>query len=841
MWPDLIDRTGAPGVWSPPTSMTDRPQVRGKFVFLRDDKRYIRGVTYGPFRPGLGGSEYREERRVDRDFAAIAMNGFNAIRTYTVPPIWFLDCAGEHGLAVMVGLPWEQHVAFLEDRSTARAIEARVRAGVRACTGHPSILCYAIGNEIPASLVRWYGPRKVERFLERLDGAARAEDPEGLFTYVNYPSTEYLQLPFVDLVAYNIYLEDPGALEAYLARVHNLAGEKPVLVAEVGLDGHRNGEDVQAEVVSREVRTAFATGCAGAFVFSWTDEWHRGGDDVVGWGFGLTRADRQARPALAAVARAFSEAPFPPQASLPKISVIVCSQNGAGTIRQCLDGLQRLEYPDIEVIVVNDGSNDDTGAIAAGYQVRVITTENHGLSSARNAGLEAATGTIVAYIDDDAFPDPHWLTYVAASFTGADHVGVGGPNIPPPGDGIVAECVAAAPGGPIHVLLSDREAEHIPGCNMAFRRDALLAIGGFDPQFRVAGDDVDICWRVQERGWTLGFSPSAAVWHHRRDSVRGYWRQQRGYGRAEALLERKWPERYNAAGHLTWSGHVYGSAPARRPPWRRWRIYQGTWGTAPFQSMDRSPQGSLGALPAVPEWYLLIAVLAVLSLVGFLWSPLFLALPLLVVVVSATLVQAGLRAARAVAASGEQSRLRGSARWSLTTLLHVIQPLARLSGRLGHGLTPWRRSAARRISLPRRRTHWLWSERWQEPTETLGRLEEALRSERAVVQRGGPYERWDLEVKGGTLGAVRILMAVEEHGGGRQLVRFRSWPWTPPLWLATLAIPVSLSTAAAIDGALVASALLGLGGLLLAFGVVRQCAAASGSVLLALQQEGSQP
>ena len=116
----------------------------------------------------------------------------------------------------------------------------------------------------------------------------------------------------------------------------------------------------------------------------------------------------------------------------------------------------------------------------------------------------------------------------------------------------IAECVASSPGGPVHVLQSDQEAEHIPGCNMAFRRDCLQEIGGFDEQFRVAGDDVDVCWRIQERGWKLGFSPAAMVWHHRRNSLRTYWKQQKGYGKAEALLENKWPEKYNAAGHITW-------------------------------------------------------------------------------------------------------------------------------------------------------------------------------------------------------------------------------------------------------------------------------------------------
>src|SRR5207344_3247708 len=143
----------------------------------------------------------------------------------------------------------------------------------------------------------------------------------------------------------------------------------------------------------------------------------------------------------------------------------------------------------------------------------------------------------------------------------------------PSGDGVVAECVSHAPGGPVHVLVSDTEAEHIPGCNMAFRRAALEAVGGFDPNFRIAGDDVDVCWRLQERGWTLGFSPAAMVWHHRRNSVRTYWKQQRGYGKAEALLERKWPQKYNSVGHLSWGGRIYGQGISLPLGLQRGRIY----------------------------------------------------------------------------------------------------------------------------------------------------------------------------------------------------------------------------------------------------------------------------
>ena len=194
-----------------------------------------------------------------------------------------------------------------------------------------------------------------------------------------------------------------------------------------------------------------------------------------------------------------------------------------------------------------------------------------------------------------------------------DFVGIGGPNIPPAGDGAVAECVANAPGGPIHVLLTDREAEHIPGCNMAFRREALEAIGGFDPRFRVAGDDVDVCWRLREQGWRLGFSPSAMVWHHRRDRIGAYWKQQQGYGRAEALLEQKWPAKYNVAGHARWDGRMYGDRLARVFGWPRGRVYQGPWGSAPFQSIYQPSASVLSSLTMMPEWYLIIAALGALA------------------------------------------------------------------------------------------------------------------------------------------------------------------------------------------------------------------------------------
>ncbi|HEV8439108.1 MAG TPA: glycosyl transferase, partial [Methylomirabilota bacterium] len=172
---------------------------------LGDEKLWVRGVTYGTFRPGADGTPYPVRSVVERDFAAMAANGFNTVRVYTVPPRWLLDVAASRALRVMVGVPWEQHVTFLDDRRQVRDIERRVRAGAREVAGHPALLCLAIGNEIPAPIVRWHGAHAIADHLERLYEAVKEEDPDALVTYVNYPTTEYLELPFLDLVCFNVY------------------------------------------------------------------------------------------------------------------------------------------------------------------------------------------------------------------------------------------------------------------------------------------------------------------------------------------------------------------------------------------------------------------------------------------------------------------------------------------------------------------------------------------------------------------------------------------------------------------------------------------------------------
>ena len=786
-----------------------RPMVKGRFIYLGEKKFYMKGVTYGTFRPDANGDLFPPSDTVSADFRQMAESGINSVRVYTVPPRWLLNLAHNAGLRVMVGLPWEQHLTFLEKRQQGKEIIRRVTTEIRSIAQHPAILCYAIGNEIPASIVRWYGKKKIEDFLKEMYLAVKAIDNLALVTYVNYPPTEYLQLSFLDFFCFNVYLESEDRLNAYLMRLHNLAHERPLVMAEIGLDSQRNGVDKQAEVLDWQIQNTLYSGAAGVFVFSWTDEWYRGGYEIEDWDFGLTTRERQPKQALERVAQAFDQELIQPDKEYPKITVAICTYNGASTLQECLEGVFALNYPDFEVVVVSDGSTDATEVIVQGFECKLIATSNQGLSSARNTAWQHATGEIVAYLDDDAYPDPDWLTHLAHTFMNTDFAAVGGPNIPPPDDKDIAVCVAQSPGGPNHVLISDQVAEHIPGCNMAIRRDVLEGVGGFDPTFRVAGDDVDMCWRIQEKAWEIGFHPAAMVWHHRRNKIRTYWRQQKGYGKAEALLEKKWPQKFNPLGHLDWGGKLYGSGLRHALLHPRWQVYHGVWGTGFFQSLYERTPGKWPSLPLMPEWYLLLAGLMGTGLLGFIWTPLKWVFLLFAIGLILTIFQATRNVF--VHDTGFPAYIKKGKRLKLkciTLWLHLTQPLARLLGRLSWGLTFWRKRNKLSVAWPWVRKFEYWSEEWKSAEDWLSGLETYGMQQGAMVMRGTSPDRWDLEFREGASTSTRILMAIEEHGGGKQMLKFRVWPEYSHSQLILMLIFLGLGTWAILDDAWFAGLML---------------------------------
>ena len=150
----------------------------------------------------------------------------------------------------MVTVPWQMRVLFLDDGAVRKEIRASVRRAARGSAGHPAILGFYVDNEIPPDLVRWYGPQRVEGFLDSLVRIVKDEDSEALAAYANFPPTEYLIPRETDFLSYNVYLHRGADLRAYLSRLQNLAEERPLLLGEFGMDTIRHSEEEQSNLLS---------------------------------------------------------------------------------------------------------------------------------------------------------------------------------------------------------------------------------------------------------------------------------------------------------------------------------------------------------------------------------------------------------------------------------------------------------------------------------------------------------------------------------------------------------------------------------------------------------------
>ena len=584
-----------------------------KFFFDGDRKFFVKGVTYGPFRPDADGDYFGTPEQLDQDLAQMREVGLNLLRIYHSPPNWFLDRCAAAGLRVLITLPWAKHIEFLRGKPARDAVIDSIRAAVRKHAGHPAIFGYLVGNEISSTMVRWLGVRRVTEFLEHLIRIARHESPEVLFSYASFPPTEFLLPQNVDFLCFNVYLHSQRDFERYLLRLQNLAEERPLILGEFGMDTIRHGEDEQAQMLGWHLDSVVKCGLAGTVFFSWTDEWFTGEQEITDWAFGIVTRERAPKKVFGFLREKLGQSdaplPRPPLRREPMISVIVCSYNGAPTLAACLDSLGKIAYPAYEVILVDDGSTDDTAEIAARYpQIRYVRQENHGLSHARNTGAAAAQGEVLAYTDSDCMADTDWLYYLVATLLSGNYAGVGGPNVSPPAQNWIQASIAAAPGGPSLVLLTDTVAEHIPGCNMAWYRWAFDNVGGFDPEYRKAGDDVDFCWRIQQAGHEIAYSPTAIVWHHRRFTLEAFQEQQEGYGEAESMLRFKHLIFFGPTGTAKWRGQIYG---APRFSWfiNRPIVYHGTFGDGLFQSIYPTPQSEIAGYLNSVEWFALTVFL----------------------------------------------------------------------------------------------------------------------------------------------------------------------------------------------------------------------------------------
>jgi cellulose synthase/poly-beta-1,6-N-acetylglucosamine synthase-like glycosyltransferase len=751
--------------------VANRVRRDGKFFRLGSEKFHVKGVTYGPFAPNSAGHPLPERDQVQRDFGQIRQLGANCIRLYNLPPRWFLDTAEEYGLKILLDIAWPKNLTFIGDDDLMHQARAAVRHAARSCGNHPALFALSVVNEIPPDLVRFVGPRKVENFIDELADIARAQAPACLVTFANFPTTEYLQPRGVDFVCFNVYLHDQTIFRNYMARLQNIAGDKPLILGEYGVDTRREQTpDGQAQILAGHLKSVFDEGLSGALIFSFTDDWFAHGHPVENWAFGLVTRDRRPKPAFAAVQEVFGKAPQTADEKLPKASIVICSYNGASTVRSCLSSLRKLRYPDYEVIFVDDGSTDGTQEILRSFpEVRNIRQENKGLSFARNVGLAAAAGDVVVYTDSDCEADEDWLYYLCLNLVRTRHAGVGGPNLIPDEGSWVADCVGSAPGGPTHVMIDDRTAEHVPGCNMAFHKWALEQVNGFDPQFRKAGDDVDLIWRLQHQNQSIGFAPSAQVWHYRRNTVPAYLNQQRGYGQAEAMLKYKHPDHFNALGASHWRGRLYGGASSGVRIGSD-VIYHGVFGTGLFQTIYRRPASLAAMMVMSLEWHALGWFVLIL---GLAFTPLvslgLISDPLIWVAVAMLLLPVVLAAVAAIQTPLPRNRHPLSR--VLIAYLHWRQPIVRGWARYAMRLRERVMRDPDAGYLDRRRLPLDPADRavlryWHHQHDRLVLLEKIKDEVRAAgwrMRADSGWHGWDLEIYGNRYLRIRLATVTEHH------------------------------------------------------------------------------
>jgi GT2 family glycosyltransferase len=230
----------------------------------------------------------------------------------------------------------------------------------------------------------------------------------------------------------------------------------------------------------------------------------------------------------------------------PGVSVIVAARNAAATVAQCLASLRALDYPVVEIILVDDGSSDATADIARAAGARVLDAAGRGPSLARNYGVLESTHEIVAFTDADCVVPPHWLQSLVEALRTSKAAGVGGPqrNVFPTGRSDEARDLDAF--FSLASLVSEytrvgdraRDVDHNASCNVAYIRHAFREAGGF-AEGLWPGEDVDLDYRLRRLGYRCHYVPDAWVEHHRPGTREWFASMMRRYGRAQRELVKR--------------------------------------------------------------------------------------------------------------------------------------------------------------------------------------------------------------------------------------------------------------------------------------------------------------
>lgn len=216
---------------------------------------------------------------------------------------------------------------------------------------------------------------------------------------------------------------------------------------------------------------------------------------------------------------------------LKNISVVVPAYNNEKTIAATIKALFAQDYPkkNLEIILVDDGSNDRTGEIIKNFPVKYLHQDNKGPAAARNLGWKFSSGNIVCFTDSDCVPEKDWVSKIIKAYTSEQIAGVGGSYDIVNSESLFASC--------IHEEIVQRhlkmpkEVNYLGAFNVSYRRSVLEEVGGFNESYSGAsGEDNDIAYRVVKKGYTLIFDKNIRVGHYHPTSLLRYLKQQFKHG-----------------------------------------------------------------------------------------------------------------------------------------------------------------------------------------------------------------------------------------------------------------------------------------------------------------------
>ena len=496
--------------------------VHGKFLDRAGRKFLLKATRL----PDVAGSlDFSEKLALRKRLDEAASAHATALVLTEAQAETVLGVAGQAGLYALVEIAID--LCDLDSPCGLRTAVARLAQTANVLRGYPALLGYLIDCPINAEKLSGRALDDVRRRLDTLVRAIRESAGHKLVAFKHRADAPPLALADEDLIYATLAKISPADLGSAILALHNLAGARPLVI--------EFGEELpgQEELVAH----AFGLGAAGVVAAAMRPA------ASPGW---LNVRRLSAGELLPFASLDGCSTPLP--AATPMVSVVVCARDDDRTIAECLESIGRLQYPNYELIVIDDESRDRSAEIAtASSGARLIRASRAGFGTARNAAVRAARGELIAFTRADCVVDPDWLTLAVHTMLDCGLDGCCGPiYASPEDDGLVPRIIASLDRPTSMPATGDRAVQLTDG-NIIVRKASLLDAGGFDPRFDDAGGDLDLSARMLDAGMALGWCPAGLVWRRGRNTPGEFYERRIRHGRADAILAIKHPARFSVS------------------------------------------------------------------------------------------------------------------------------------------------------------------------------------------------------------------------------------------------------------------------------------------------------